>query len=51
MTPLSGYLLLSAFLFSIGLAGALFRHNAILFLIGVELMLDHANPSDYCLQA
>ena len=29
MTPLSAYLLLSALLFSIGLAGALTRRNAI----------------------
>jgi NADH-quinone oxidoreductase subunit K len=43
MTPLSAYLLLSAFLFSIGLAGALTRRNAILVLIGIELMLNAAN--------
>jgi NADH:ubiquinone oxidoreductase subunit K len=43
MSPLSGYLLLSAFLFSIGLAGALTRRNAILVLIGIELMLNAAN--------
>lgn len=43
MTPLSGYLLLSAFLFAIGLAGALTRRNAILVLIGIELMLNAAN--------
>ena len=43
MTPLTGYLLLSAFLFSIGLAGALTRRNAILVLIGIELMLNAAN--------
>ncbi len=43
MTPLSGYLLLSAFLFAIGLAGALVRRNAILILIGIELMLNAAN--------
>ena len=43
MNPLSGYLLLSAFLFSIGLAGALTRRNAILVLIGIELMLNAAN--------
>ena len=43
MTPLSGYLLLSALLFSIGLAGALTRRNAILVLIGIELMLNAAN--------
>lgn len=43
MTPLTGYLLLSALLFSIGLAGALTRRNAILVLIGIELMLNAAN--------
>src|SRR6185295_2516678 len=43
MTPLSCYLLLSAVLFSIGLAGALTRRNAILVLIGIELMLNAAN--------
>jgi NADH:ubiquinone oxidoreductase subunit K len=43
MNPLEGYLLLSALLFSIGLAGALTRRNAILVLIGIELMLNAAN--------
>src|SRR6266496_4024299 len=43
MTPLAGYLLLSALLFSIGLAGALTRRNAIIVLIGIELMLNAAN--------
>jgi NADH:ubiquinone oxidoreductase subunit K len=43
MSPLNGYLLLSALLFSIGLAGALVRRNAILVLIGIELMLNAAN--------
>ena len=43
MTPLTCYLLLSALLFSIGLAGALTRRNAILVLIGIELMLNAAN--------
>ncbi len=43
MSPMSGYLLLSALLFSIGLAGALTRRNAILVLIGIELMLNAAN--------
>ncbi len=40
---LNGYLLVSAFLFCIGLAGALVRRNAILVLIGIELMLNAAN--------
>jgi NADH-quinone oxidoreductase subunit K len=43
MTPLSSYLLFSSFLFSIGLAGALTRRNAILVLVGIELMLNAAN--------
>jgi NADH-quinone oxidoreductase subunit K len=43
MTPLSQYLLVSALLFTIGLAGALTRRNAIMVLIGIELMLNAAN--------
>ncbi len=43
MTPLANYLLVSALLFSIGLAGALTRRNAILVLVGIELMLNSAN--------
>ena len=43
MIPLSWYLVLSAMLFSIGLAGALSRRNAVLVLIGIELMLNAAN--------
>jgi NADH-quinone oxidoreductase subunit K len=43
MTPLHYYVLLSALLFSVGLAGALTRRNAILVLVGVELMLNAAN--------
>jgi NADH-quinone oxidoreductase subunit K len=43
MTPLTSCLLLSALLFAIGLAGALMRRNAILVLIGIELMLNSAN--------
>ena len=43
MTPLQGYLLLSALLFAIGFAGAVTRRSAILALIGVELMLNAAN--------
>jgi len=43
MTPLAAYLLVAALLFAIGLAGALTRRNAILVLIGVELMLNSAN--------
>jgi NADH-quinone oxidoreductase subunit K len=43
MIPLANYLLVSALLFSIGLAGALTRRNAILVLVGIELMLNAAN--------
>ena len=43
MTPLALCLLLSALLFAIGLAGALTRRNAIIVLIGIELMLNAAN--------
>jgi len=43
MTPLTCYLLLSSLLFSIGLAGAVTRRNAIVVLIGIELMLNAAN--------
>ena len=43
VTPLACYLLFSALLFAIGLAGALTRHSAILVLMGIELMLNAAN--------
>jgi NADH-quinone oxidoreductase subunit K len=43
VTPLVCYLLLSALLFAIGLAGALTRRSAILVLMGIELMLNAAN--------
>ncbi len=43
MVPLNQYLLLSALLFGIGLAGVLTRRNGIIVLIGVELMLNAAN--------
>src|SRR5438132_9153630 len=41
--PLQYYLVVSTLLFVIGLAGALVRRNAILVLIGIELMLNAAN--------
>ena len=37
------YLILSSMLFAIGLAGAVSRRNAIIVLIGIELMLNAAN--------
>jgi NADH-quinone oxidoreductase subunit K len=43
VSSLSSYLLVSALIFSIGLAGALTRRSAILVLIGIELMLNAAN--------
>src|SRR3954467_2366659 len=43
ITPLAAYLLVAALVFAIGLAGALTRRNAILVLIGIELMLNAAN--------
>lgn len=43
MSELHHYLILSAVLFGIGLAGALTRKNAIIVLIGIELMLNAAN--------
>ena len=41
--PLSWYLVVAAALFSIGLYGALSRRNAIVVLMGVELMLNAVN--------
>jgi len=43
VTPLQGCLLVSSLLFAIGLAGAVTRRNAILALVGIELMLNAAN--------
>jgi NADH:ubiquinone oxidoreductase subunit K len=43
MMPLHCFLIVSAVLFSVGLAGALTRRNAIIVLIGIELMLNAAN--------
>ena len=43
MTPLASYLIVAALIFAIGLAGALTRRNAIMVLIGIELMLNAAN--------
>jgi len=42
-TPLAHYLILATMLFCIGLTGALVRRNAVLVLIGLELMLNAAN--------
>jgi NADH-quinone oxidoreductase subunit K len=43
MSELQACLLFSSLLFSIGLVGALARSNAILVLLGIELMLNAAN--------
>lgn len=43
MTPLQICLLISSLLFAIGLAGALTRRNAIIVLMGIELMLNAGN--------
>lgn len=43
MSSLTSYLLVSALVFSIGLAGTLTRRSALLVLIGIELMLNAAN--------
>jgi NADH:ubiquinone oxidoreductase subunit K len=43
MSSLQAYLLFSALLFAIGLGGVLSRRNAIIVLIGIELMLNAAN--------
>jgi NADH:ubiquinone oxidoreductase subunit K len=45
MNPLIPHLLLAVLLFAVGLAGALARRNAILALVGIELMLNGANLS------
>lgn len=37
------YLLLSAAVFSVGVAGVLVRHNALVLLMSIELMLNAAN--------
>jgi len=41
--PVAYFLVLSAFLFSIGVYGVLARQNAVLVLLSVELMLNAAN--------
>jgi len=43
MSPLQHYLVLAALLFAIGLVGVLARRNAIVVLMGIELMLNAAN--------
>lgn len=43
MNPLHSYLALAAILFAIGFAGVVTRRNAIVVLMGIELMLNAAN--------
>lgn len=43
MVPTSYYIILSAVLFTIGVAGVLLRRNAIIIFMSVELMLNSAN--------
>ncbi len=43
MIPLNHFILLAVVLFAIGSAGVLFRRNAIMMLMSVELMLNAAN--------
>src|SRR5512137_219290 len=43
MVPIGYYILLSAILFTLGVAGVLTRRNAILIFMSIELMLNAAN--------
>ena len=43
MIPTSYYIILSAILFTLGVAGVLVRRNAIIIFMSVELMLNSAN--------
>ena len=43
MIPLQWYILLSTFLFCIGVMGVLFRRNAIIMLMCIEIMLNAVN--------
>lgn len=43
MSPLQAYLAVSAILFAIGFGGIVARRNAIVVLMGIELMLNAAN--------
>ena len=43
MIPIQNYLIISALLFSIGLAVVVTKRNAILILMGIELMLNAVN--------
>ena len=43
MTPVSYYLVLSAILFAVGVAGVLVRRNVIVMFLAIELMLNAVN--------
>lgn len=43
--PIEYYLILSAFMFIVGVAGVLTRRNAIIVFMSIELMLNSANLS------
>ncbi len=43
MAPLSHYLIVSAILFTVGVAGVLLRKNAIIIFMCIELMLNAVN--------
>ncbi len=45
MNPLTAHLFVAILLFVIGLTGAVARRNAIIALVGIELMLNAANLS------
>ncbi len=45
MPALSGYLVVSAFLFTIGTVGVLIRRNPLVIFMSIELMLNAANLS------
>lgn len=43
MVPINYYIILSAVLFTIGVAGVLVRRNALIIFMSIELMLNAAN--------
>ena len=43
MTPISYYMVLSAILFAVGVAGVLIRRNVIVMFLAIELMLNAVN--------
>ena len=43
MIPINYYIVLSAILFTIGVAGVLIRRNALIIFMSIELMLNAAN--------